>query len=505
MLHTNLAFIRAKPGRSEALGQALLSLVPLSRAEDGCLSYDIFHSKDDPDLWMALDEWRSADHLAAHFRQPHMIAFADGMSGLVEGDLDLRSFERHSPAPESSGERGRALLRQIGGDGWDGPITALAETSPAFAGLTVAYPYGDVLSRPGLDLRSRQICTVSMLMAQGSLQAQLRFHMDGLLNVGGSVEDLVDLLVLATSTLGFPVAIDAVGIVRAIVKDRGIAYTPAPTEEVGADERHARGVAALRELLDQDEADHAAAIARISPAFARWSVDFAFGDVLAHVRLGRAETSLAIISMLATSGNQTSDLSAHIRGALRGGVAREQIVEVLIQLSAYAGFPTALNAFGMARGVFDEDGKAPFDDTGVDSGNARVVEPTEDNGERRKRGLATLAVTSGAAGDAVVHSFDDLAPEIGSMIVDHSYGDIFSRPGLDPKVRELTACAALVGALTSASETPLRVHVAAALAVGATHEQIVETLLNVTPYRGFPAVRRALAIAGEALAKAKSG
>ncbi len=502
MLHTNLASMRAKPGRSEALGQALLSLVRPSRAEDGCLSYDIFHSKDDPDLWMAFEEWRSADHLAAHFRQPHMIAFVDGMPSLVEGDLDLRSFERHSPAPESSGERGRALLRQIGGDGWDGPITALAETSPAFAGLTVAYPYGDVLSRPGLDLRSRQICTVSMLMAQGSLQAQLRFHMDGLLNVGGTVEDLVDLLVLATATLGFPVAIDAVGIVRAIVKDRGIAFTPAPVEEVGADERHGRGVAALRELLDQDEAVYTAAIAIVSPAFARWSVDFALGDVLARIRLGRTEASLANIAMLATSGNRTEDLRAHIRGALRGGVGREQIVEVLIQLSAYAGFPTALNAFGVARAVFDEDGNAPVEAAGIDFGGARVAAATEDNGARRTRGLATLAVTSGAAGDAVVHSFDDLAPEIGSMIVDHSYGDIFSRPGLDPKTRELTACAALAGALTSASETPLCVHIAAALAVGATREEIIETLLNITPYRGFPATRRALAIVGEALAKA---
>lgn len=53
--------------------------------------------------------------------------------------------------------------------------------------------------------------------------------------------------------------------------------------------------------------------------------------------------------------------------------------------------------------------------------------------------------------------------------------------------------------MTVSSEAPLRVHIVAALAVGASREEIVETLLNVTPYRGFPAVQRALVVAGEAL------
>ena len=87
------------------------------------------------------------------------------------------------------------------------------------------------------------------------------------------------------------------------------------------------------------------------------------------------------------------------------------------------------------------------------------------------------------------------------MIVEHSYGDIFSRAGLDSKTRELTACAALAGRATKATETPLRVHINAALNVGASREEIVETLLNMVAYFGFPAVQGAMRIAGEEFQK----
>ncbi|MER9578090.1 carboxymuconolactone decarboxylase family protein [Mesorhizobium sp. M0400] len=78
------------------------------------------------------------------------------------------------------------MLRRIGGENFDGPINALAETSADLSRFTVEYPYGDVLSRPGLDLPLRQLCTVSMLLADGSAQPQLKFHIAGFLNAGGT-------------------------------------------------------------------------------------------------------------------------------------------------------------------------------------------------------------------------------------------------------------------------------------------------------------------------------
>jgi 4-carboxymuconolactone decarboxylase len=389
--------------------------------------------------------------------------------------------------------RGLELLKRIGGLGFDGPVSQLAALSPDMARLTVEHPYGEILSRTGLDLRTRQICTVATLMAQGSMQPQLRFHMEGLLNVDGSIDDLVDLLLLATATLGFPVAIDAIAIVRAIVADRNITYAPAPAADDEGVDRVGRGREALAALFRADAAGRLEALERLSPDLARWTLEFAYGDVRTRLRLTPAETQLALISMLATTGNRTEALVAEMRAALGLEVPQHAIIEALIQLTVYAGYPVALNAFAAAREAFS---------AGAFSGPALQTASlaSEPRSARAARGLENLTHTSGAAGAAVVHGFDDLAPQIGRMIVEHSYGDIFSRAGLDPKTRELTAIAALAGALNKASERPLTVHINAALDVGATREEVVETLLNVLPYRGYPAIERALALANATFA-----
>ena len=198
--------------------------------------------------------------------------------------------------------------------------------------------------------------------------------------------------------------------------------------------------------------------------------------------------------MLAASGNRADALRLHLAGALANGVTREEIIEILIQLSVYRGFPSALNAFSVVRGVF---AAAPQ--------KFQINIPTPANMESRtdklERGRALLARTSASSGDAVVRSFDDIAPDLGRMIVEHSYGDVFSREGIDLKTRELSACAALAAVGSATTETPLRVHINAALKVGASRGEIVETLINLIPYSGYPATQRAIRIAAEEFAK----
>lgn len=112
--------------------------------------------------------------------------------------------------------RGLAVLKQIGGENFGGPVSQLARFSEDLARFTIQYPYGDVLSRDGLDLRTRQILTTATLLAHGSAQSQLSFHLNGLLNAGGTPDDVVDLLFISAGLIGFPTAINAVPIVRDI-------------------------------------------------------------------------------------------------------------------------------------------------------------------------------------------------------------------------------------------------------------------------------------------------
>lgn len=87
---THLAFFRAQPGQSDALGEALCALVEPTRAEPDCIDYDIHRSQDEPDVWFVYENWRSADGLDAHMRSPHVAAFLQRMSGLVDGEIELR-------------------------------------------------------------------------------------------------------------------------------------------------------------------------------------------------------------------------------------------------------------------------------------------------------------------------------------------------------------------------------------------------------------------------------
>jgi len=413
------------------------------------------------------------------------------------GSLAALNQKAYAMTPTSSDDRfsrGLALLRQIGGENFDGPINALAETSADLSRFTVEYPYGDVLSRPGLALPLRQLCTVSMLLADGSAQPQLKFHMTGFLNAGGEPRALVELMFVSVALLGFPPTINAIGIVRAVFAERRLGFDPVAPSTSDGSTRGRTGLETLEQLAGGDVRAYFDSFAAASPDLARLSVSFAYGEMLARDGLAAKEKLLAIISMLAATGNRAAALRLHLAGALAHGVTQQEIIEVLIQLSVYKGFPSALNAFAVAREVFAA--RAPTTMAGI----AAPAE-TESRTERLERGRITLAKTSGAAGNAVVNSFDDIAPDLGRMIVEHSYGEVFSRSGIDIKTRELSACAALAAVGSATTETPLRVHINAALNVGAKREEIVETLLNLTSYCGYPATQQAVRIASEEFAK----
>ncbi|WP_231107070.1 carboxymuconolactone decarboxylase family protein [Pandoraea pnomenusa] len=427
---------------------------------------------------------------------------AEGMPRMSESEAqpDLATLFS-ACAGETRAERysrGTEVLKRIGGAGYDVPIHRLAQVAPDLARFTVEFAYGDILSRPGLDLSLRQVATVAALMANGSVQPQLKYHMTGFLNVGGKPAELVEMLFLAIAILGFPVAIDAVGIVREIFREHGLVFDPPdPASDDGA-ARYQRGLEVLDELMANPEA-YMETLQGTSPELARWSVEFAFGEIFGRKGLDPKTRQIAIVSMLGAAGNRDDLLRLHIEAGVKAGLSPTEITEALMQLAIYAGFPSALNAFGIANAVFTKpDPQEREGARGGVGGNAIV---SETRAARRERGLATLAKTSAQAGATVVDSFNDLAPDIGRAIIEHSYGDIFSRAGLNAITRELAACSALAAVGSKATQTPLRVHVNAALTAGATPAEIVETLLNVLPYRGYPAVEESMRVAGEEFRK----
>lgn len=124
---------------------------------------------------------------------------------------------------------------------------------------------------------------------------------------------------------------------------------------------------------------------------------------------------------------------------------------------------------------------------------------TAQRSERYLRGLDRLAQVDGEAGQRVVATLAESFPDFAGYLLEFPFGDIYSRPGLGLREREIAVVAALCAMGTAGPQ--LRVHIHAALHVGCTPTEIVETLMQMAVYAGFPAALNGLAVAKEVFEK----
>lgn len=119
--------------------------------------------------------------------------------------------------------------------------------------------------------------------------------------------------------------------------------------------------------------------------------------------------------------------------------------------------------------------------------------------ERYLRGLSKLKEIDGAAGQKVIASLADIAPDFAKLLIEFPFGDIYSRPQLDLRSREIAVVAALT-AMRNA-QPQLKVHIHGALNVGCTHVEVVEVIMQMAVYAGFPAALNGLFAAKEVFAE----
>ena len=92
----------------------------------------------------------------------------------------------------------------------------------------------------------------------------------------------------------------------------------------------------------------------IAPDLAKYTIEFPFGDIYQRKGLDLKSREIATIAALTALGNCQPQLNVHINGALNVGCKPEEIVETIIQMAVYAGFPAALNGMFVAKEVFIE-------------------------------------------------------------------------------------------------------------------------------------------------------
>ncbi|HWU45723.1 MAG TPA: alpha/beta fold hydrolase [Humibacter sp.] len=125
------------------------------------------------------------------------------------------------------------------------------------------------------------------------------------------------------------------------------------------------GMAVRRQVLGDAHVDRSnAAITAETADFQDFITRYAWGEVWARAQLTRAQRSIATLASLITGGHE-NELRMHVRAALRNGLSRAQIAEVILHTALYAGLPAANSALAIAREVFAEP--EPTADHAVDT------------------------------------------------------------------------------------------------------------------------------------------
>ncbi len=120
-------------------------------------------------------------------------------------------------------KRGLETVAKVNEEGSERIAKAVADLAPDFHRIIMSFAYGDINSRPGLDLKSREIATIAALTAMGNAAPQLEAHIVGGLNVGLTRDEIVEVIMQMAVYAGIPAALNGLMVARKAFA----AHTPA--------------------------------------------------------------------------------------------------------------------------------------------------------------------------------------------------------------------------------------------------------------------------------------
>ena len=260
------------------------------------------------------------------------------------------------------------------------------------------------------------------------------------------------------------------------------------------EERHQRAAESFRVFVPGVEPDRvAASLGRGLGALGSFAFDVV-GEMWARPGLSRRDRSLIVVATLATQARD-EELELHTGTAIRNGLTRVEIEEIVVTVAAYAGFPAAMAA---SRHV----DAALRSVEGVERLSERTAAATKSDAERDRDAAEVYAGVSGGRGGADPEAdLDAMSTSIGGVGVlayRWAFGEVWARRELSRRDRSLVVIAILTALGT---DRELAVHVSAGVRHGLTQDEIEAALTHLTLYVGFPRAVEAMRTARKALAE----
>ncbi|MGB9315590.1 MAG: carboxymuconolactone decarboxylase family protein [Pseudolabrys sp.] len=117
-------------------------------------------------------------------------------------------------------------------------------------------------------------------------------------------------------------------------------------------QRRARGAQKIGEILGQTPEQVEQSLSDLAPQLATYVLEVIYGEIYQASTLDSRTRQIVTVAALATLGTAAPQLRTHIGGALRCGVAREELIEIMMQLVPYVGVAAAINGVAACRDVF---------------------------------------------------------------------------------------------------------------------------------------------------------
>ncbi|MEY8781116.1 carboxymuconolactone decarboxylase family protein [Allomuricauda sp. XS_ASV26] len=255
-------------------------------------------------------------------------------------------------------KRGWEKLKEIDGEAGEKVIESLKDISPSLGNFIIEYPFGDIYTRNALDLKSKEIAVVAALTAMGNAQPQLKVHLNGALNTGSSINEIKEVILQMSVYSGFPSCINGMNALKEVLQERSdkgikddIGKSPSYNKK---DTRLDVGNQELTKLDNTQVEKLKKAYDEFSPSLVQFVLEYGYADIFSRDNLSTRHRQIATISALTAIGNAKSQLKFHINAGLNIGLTENEVKEIMLLMSVYAGFPAAINGTNSLKEVIAE-------------------------------------------------------------------------------------------------------------------------------------------------------
>ncbi len=118
-------------------------------------------------------------------------------------------------------EKGMSILKITNPDNIENIFEKFEDIAPDLGRFVVEFPYSELYTREGVDLKTRELCTVASLTTLGAIP-ELKSHVEGALNVGCTPREIVEIIMQMSAYIGFPRTIEAMSAAKDIFKQKDL-------------------------------------------------------------------------------------------------------------------------------------------------------------------------------------------------------------------------------------------------------------------------------------------